>query len=269
MAIKRAIFLKQSGELLEKPGAASHWQAAHAVAANIADAYKRLNELSIGGLTVVPGAGNIARGEKLRAQNIEDKYADVLGRWGTIGNSIVLVGALESLRVPVELIITNKMNYQDPVVELKTYTPQAVLAAHRAGKVVIIAGGSGEENVTTDNAVAFYAADFGSVFDGEIVILKSTKFDGVYVSDPAQAAAAPPARYKRISASTIKRNYQQLKVVDARSLDRLLNDRLSMLVYSDAAHSLSEVLASIASASPDTIGTLIVPESIEPELAAS
>lgn len=264
---KRAVFLKQSGELLEGPDTSNHWQAAQKVAAELAKAYKRLEEFNIAGLTLVPGGGNIARGVELRFQNVAESYADVIGRWATIGNALVLAGALEVQNVPVELFISNKMAYRDASINLISYSAERVAEAHRQGKVVIIGGGSGEDNATTDYAVALYARDYARVYDGPITVLKSTKFDGVYESDPAKAAAgAPLARYVRLSAHTIRDNYQKLKAVDERSLEQLIDGHLSMLVYSDAKHDLSEVLE-VSGQTQSTVGTLIVPEKIPPLLA--
>ncbi len=254
----RAVFLKQSGELLEQEGSDGHWRAAHRVAERLAEAYKKLPELRVSGLTVVTGAGNIARGESLKNQGIADKYADAIGRWGTIGNSIVLAGALEALNVPISLLISDKMAYGDQRLDIQTYSPQALKAAHDAGRLVIIAGGTGEDNVTTDNAVVFYAGQYRQVFDGEIMVLKGTKYDGVYESDPAKTDH--PVKYLRISAHTMRENYDQFKVVDRKSLDQLISSGLSMLIYSDNQYSLREVL----SGTDQPIGTEVVPERLKP-----
>lgn len=263
----RAVFLKQSGELLEGPDTSDHWQSAAKVAAELAKAYNCLEQFNIVGLTLVPGGGNIARGVELRSQNVADRYADVIGRWATIGNAIVLAGALEAQNVPVELFISDKMTYRDASINLTPYSAEKLAEAHQQGKVAIIGGGSGEDNATTDYAVALYARDYARVYDGPITVLKSTKFDGVYESDPAKAAAgAPPARYVRLSAQMIRDNYQKLKAVDERSLEQLIDGHLSMLVYSDAKHDLSEVLEVSGQTQPP-IGTLIVSEDSPPVLA--
>lgn len=250
----RAVFLKQSGELLEDERVGGHWGAAVKVAAKIANAHRKLDELHVSGLTVVIGAGNLARGNTLKAQGLADKYADAIGRWGTIGNAMVLVGALEAAKVPVEALITANMQYQDPKFSFDSYSPQKVLAAHRRGKIVVIAGGTGEDNVTTDNAVAFYAKDFRKVFDGEIAVLKGTKYDGVYDKDPAKNKDAK--KYPTISAQFMRDNYEQFKVVDKRSLDQLIDGDLSMLIYSEPLHPLEKVLA----LKDYQIGTLVTPD---------
>jgi uridylate kinase len=262
---KRAVFLKQSGELLESPDSDGHWGAASRVAAGIAEAYKAIDELNVSGLTIVTGAGNVARGETLRTQGIADKYADVVGRWGTLGNALVLMGALESLDLPVKPVIAASMDYEDATLggHIDKYTPEVIAAAHAAGEVVVIAGGCGKDHVTTDAAVVFYASDFRNVSDQEIVILKSTKYDGVYESDPAKTDGHQPARYSKISAKTMQANYEKFKVVDQESLVDLVDSGLTMLIYSDAEHSLKEALDPKAA-----IGTLVVPQMCEAVVAS-
>lgn len=256
---KRAIFLKQSGELLDGGQGGSHWQAAKQVAANLAQAHAHLAELNVGGLTVVTGAGNLARGAEFRAQGVAKGFEDVLGRWGTIGNAISLASALQELGMDTELFIAANMAYKDPQIELKTYSSAALQQAHQEGKLAIIAGGTGEDNVTTDNAVVTYAQQFREVYSGPILVLKSTKFDGVYQSDPAKAGEQLPMRYSKIGAGFMLANYQQFSVVDKASLEQLQASGLSMLVYAESKHSLESVLGQAQ------IGTLILPGNEKPQ----
>lgn len=263
MPVKKAVFLKQSGELLERAGAGGHWAAVSEIAGNIAEAYEQFDASGIAGLSIVPGAGNMARGDTLRAQGLADRYADVIGRWGTLGNAIVLASALEKLQVPVQLFISDRMAYSDEKINVQVYSPDRLAAAHKEGKIALLAGGCGLDHVTTDYAVAFYANDYRRVFKGDILVLKSTKFDGVYEADPANSDSMP-RRFSLISAQTIQKDYERFKVVDEPSLAELIKGRLSMFIYSDASHSLKEVLSA---GSQPSFGTIITTEEGEPRLA--
>lgn len=257
---KRAVFLKQSGELLEQPGGSGHWLAAAKVAAKIANSYKQLDDLGISGLSIVTGGGNLARGDELKNHGMGALYADTLGRWATLGNSMALASALAALGVPVELMISDKMRYQDKNINFLPYAPQLVKQAHAKSKIVVLAGGIGQDNMTTDSAVAFYALDYRRAFGGEVVVLKSTKYDGVYEGDP-KAGPRDLARYKKISAHTMREHFDRYGVVDKTSLDQIIEGDLTMIIYKEQAHALKDVLAHRPNRQTGSdIGTLVVPE---------
>jgi len=266
---ERAVFLKQSGESFATDET-SNWteQGLEAVAKNIADAYSQREKAGIDALTIVPGGGNVARGRELKKAGLS-KYPDSIGRLSTIQNLLALAEKLEVLDVPVEVVIAPRMNFLDGNISPHPYNRDYIREAHEKGKVVIIGGGTGENNVTTDNAVVFYAGEYRAVFDGEIVVLKSTDFDGIFQNDPRPATAngmPMPRRYRRISAHEIMADYERLAAVDEGSVAGLIDRDLEMLVYSENGHSLSEVLAhNPATDTGATIGTLIVPEVCEPE----
>lgn len=258
----RAIFIKQSGEKLHGPSLSSvNWSsgAVKEISKKLAQIYQAREELGILGLTIVSGAGNIARGNELKNEKIALHYGDVIGRAATILNTVVIADALEQLNIPSEIFVAKKMRYADPSIKTTVYSPQNLAAAHRQAKIALIAGGTGDDNVTTDNAVVLYAADYASHTNKEVVVLKSTKVDGVYDADPAQNSNA--RRYQIISAGYMLSNYGDFKVVDKTSLKSLISNNLSMLVYSEDDHSLVELLK--ANGGP-AVGTKILPEAVIP-----
>src|SRR5487761_1328220 len=151
---------KQSGELLTSGG---HWQpwtpdGVRACASKIELAHKKRGDLDLEGLLVVSGAGNIIRGERLRAQGLAGGVEDVLGRLATIQNVLVLQAALKKT-TPTKVFVADNMGLKDPGIgSVDPYSLEAELAAYTNGQVVLIAGGTGEDNKTSDNAVLDYAA---------------------------------------------------------------------------------------------------------------
>ena len=128
--------------------------------------------------------------------------------------------------------------------------------------MVLVAGGTGEDGKTTDNAVLEYARRHAEAWPtDEIVVLKGTKYDGVYDQDPAKHAGA--RRYAQISASDMLREYHRFGAVDRDCLTAIEQSGIGMRVYRDSDHDLEAALSNNGS----SIGTLIVPEDVAPVLA--
>lgn len=258
----RAVFIKLSGERLSSSSlSGTGWdpKSVKKVVANLSKIYKERDKLDLEAITLVSGAGNLARGDNLKAQNIAPEHADVIGRAATILNTIVLADVLTAAGVPCEIFIASKMSYKDSSIKTNVYSPNAVIKAHSQGKVVLIGGGTGDDNVTTDNAVVLYASDYKKHYKGEVLVLKSTKFDGVFDSDPKTNPKA--ARYKEISAHDMLADYDRFKVVDKQSLKSLADHKLTMTVYSEDKHDLNEVLSTLKQ-----VGTKILPSLQAPVL---
>jgi uridylate kinase len=252
----KAIFLKLSGERLSKGGELWHEEAVNQMAAKIADVYKKRQDLNIGGITLISGAGNIARGENL--EHIFGEYADAIGRLAIIKNTVALSVALEKLDIPNVMMLTDKMELKDVTLKLEKYSPELVKQSFKDGKIVLIAGGTGEDNKTTDNAVVFYAKDYGQASSDEAVILKGTQVDGVYTADPRQAQNAK--RFKVIGAKQMLEDYESFKVVDRHSLEQLAaSPHLSMFIFKEDKQDLEAVLEhDPRDMNSEGLGTIIV-----------
>ena len=236
---------------------------AASVVANIAEVYKSRNELKLEGLTIVPGAGNVGRGNALKEVGVS-KYHDSIGRLGTIQNALVLTELLKAAGVPVALFNAHGQGFFDVNIKPPAYNRDLVKEAHDAQQVVVVGGGTGKNGVTTDDAVVFYARDYQEVYEGEIMILKSTTtVDGVYASDPAESEQEPP-RFKRISATEMLKDYDNFDVVDKGSLEQLAESGMTMHVFQESKHKLDDVLRHETNGA--SIGTLIMGETCEPLL---
>ena len=263
----KVVFLKQSGERLTKPGEFG-WSAEETMASaeNIGAAQHMRVHFGVDGLVVVSGAGNVVRGEKLRDEGIAGGYPDVLGRLAIIQNTIVLADALRARGTPNQVMITSNMEFSDPTYgRMMPHSNEATKYAHSRGKVVLIAGGTGEDAKTTDNAVAEYAARYKKAYSGEdVVILKGTQFDGIYADDPRKGNN--PDRYAVIGAPEMLADYARFRAVDQPSLETLVRNRMNMRIYQDGRYSLSDVIQ-VEPNSVMGVGTLITWHEVEKVVA--
>lgn len=227
---ERIVHLKQSGELLTDV-AGERWTppALIKAAKRIAEVQQHADLLGVRGLLVVSGGGNVpdgsGRGANMRAQFGEksavSRYADVIGRRSTADNTIMLAAALTDLNVAHALFAAPNSEFNDIELGLvPEYDLEAIQAAYRDGKVVLMAGGIGKGGRTTDAAVVEYALWQKKAYpDIPSIALKATKFNGIYDRDPAKDSSAP--RYTQIAASTMLGDYERFKAVDRRCLEIL------------------------------------------------
>src|SRR5262249_53316202 len=159
----------------------------------------------------------------------------------------------------------DNMGYRDLTYgEAEPYSPEAVYEAYENDRVVLIAGGTGFDGSTTDDAVLDYAARHKTHKpDDEVMVFKGTTEDGVFTADPKKFGDAE--RYSRISAHTMLAEYGRYNCVDQSCLERICDTGIGMYVYGDGQHDLITVIESCANGSD--IGTFITAEEIEPVLA--
>ena len=263
------VHAKQSGELLCSQADDSQLWTPIGVrrsAEKLAAAHKDREKLNIEGLLVVSGAGNIIRGNALKPYGIASGLEDFLGRLATVQNNIVLARRLEELKVPVKVFISDNMAVCDPSLPtdyLEPYDTEAVLEAYQRERMVLIAGGTGEDNKTTDNAVMEYARRH-KVYDSaaELLVLKGTKEDGVFEDDPRKVLNA--RRYRTINARYMLDNYSRFKVVDQACLEQIDATGIAMRIYADGQHDLQFAI----SMNNGDVGTLVTGGDAEPVFAA-
>ena len=167
----RRIVLKVTGESLSGVGARGVDPEHLAVLAQklIAAARSGLQ------LAVVVGGGNILRGANLAGSSLIRPFAaHQMGMIATTINGLALAETLSAMGQPVKLL--SAFNVGTLVEQYGVETARAHLAA---GKVLILAGGTGNPYVTTDTCAAIRAAELGAD-----AIFKATKVDGVYSEDP-------------------------------------------------------------------------------------
>jgi len=166
---------------------------------------------------IVIGGGNIFRGLSQSARGMSRTAADAIGMLGTVINSIAVAEAITRAGTRAVVMSANAV---EKVTEV--FTADKARRHLCAGAAVIIAGGTGNPFFTTDTAAALRCAETG----GEI-LMKATKVDGVYDSDPV---ANPSARkFDRIThEEALRRN---LKVMDSTAFSFCMDNAIPILVF--------------------------------------
>jgi len=167
---------------------------------------------------VVIGGGNIFRGVALGATGMDRATADYMGMLATVMNALALQDAMRQAGLASR--VQSALNIEQVI---EPYIRGKAIRYLEEGKVVIFAAGTGNPFFTTDTAAALRASEVGAE-----IVLKATKVDGVYTSDPKKDAGAK--RYSRVSFDeAIQRN---LKVMDATALALCRDQRLPVNVFS-------------------------------------
>ena len=126
------------------------------------------------------GAGNIVRGERAAEAGMERAAADYMGMLGTVINSMALQDALEKQGVPTRVMSAIAMaEVAEPFIRRRA------IRHLEKGRVVVLAGGTGNPFFTTDTAAALRANEIRAG-----AVLKATNVDGVYDKDPRKFADA-------------------------------------------------------------------------------
>ena len=163
------MLLKISGEVLGGKTGGICPESVHAVAAQVREV-ARLG-VQIG---VVVGGGNIFRGLQGSEKGIERATGDYMGMLATVINSMALQDALEKQGVPTRVQSAISMSQV-----AEPFIRRRAVRHLEKGRVVIFGGGTGNPYCSTDTAAALRANEIGAE-----VILKATKVDGIYDSDP-------------------------------------------------------------------------------------
>ena len=125
-------------------------------------------------IAIVVGAGNIIRGETASGRGMDRATADYMGMLGTVINSMALQDALEKLGVDTRVQSAITMaEVAEPFIRRRA------IRHMEKGRVVILAGGTGNPYFTTDTAASLKALEIRAD-----AVLKATNVDGVYTSDP-------------------------------------------------------------------------------------
>src|SRR4030067_3337010 len=127
-------------------------------------------------VAIVIGGGNIFRGLEASAEGMERTSADYMGMLATALNALALQNALEKNGMPTRVLSAIEMR------ELaEPYIRRRAVRHLEKGRIVIFACGTGNPYFTTDTAAALRAVEIGAD-----VILKATKVEGIYSSDPVK-----------------------------------------------------------------------------------
>jgi len=171
-------------------------------------------------IAVVVGGGNIFRGVEVSSRGVSRPTGDTMGMLATVMNCLALEAAIERRGSPAKTLASLVM---PQVCELFTRA-----AAHQylaEGRIVLMAGGTGNPFFTTDTTAVLRAAEIGAE-----VVLKATNVDGVYSADPKKDPSA--TRFDRLTHSqAIAGGY---KVMDATAFALARETSLPIIVFSVA-----------------------------------
>lgn len=169
-------------------------------------------------LAIVIGGGNIFRGVALGAEGMDRATADYMGMLATVMNSLALADAMRQAGITARVMSAISI---EQVVE--PYVRPKALQYLEEGKVVVFAAGTGNPFFTTDTAAALRGAEIGAE-----IVLKATKVDGVYSSDPNKDSKA--IRYGNISFDEAIARH--LQVMDATAFALCRDRKLPIKVFS-------------------------------------
>jgi len=189
-------------------------------------------------VVVVVGGGNIFRGLTGSERGIERATGDYMGMLATVINALALQDSLEKLGVPTRVQSAITMAQV-----AESFIRRRAVRHLEKGRVVIFGGGTGNPYFSTDTAAALRATEIGAE-----VILKATKVDGIYDSDPKKNPKA-----KRFDQITYLHALQkQLKVMDATAFSLCLDNKMPIIVFDFfKAHNLKRVVMG------EKVGTLV------------
>ncbi|MBW2038279.1 MAG: UMP kinase [Deltaproteobacteria bacterium] len=213
----KRILIKLSGEIMTgEEGVGIDPAALRALAQEI----KELGELGIE-MVLVIGGGNLIRGAQAADYGIERVTADQMGMLTTIINGLSLRDVLE------EAGVSTSLQSALPVGGLVApYVRDHALRDLKEKKVIIFVGGTGSPFFTTDTAASLRALELGSE-----IILKATKVDGVYDSDPLENPAA--IKFNHISYQEILQ--RRLQVMDFTAISLCMDNQLPLVVFNIGA----------------------------------
>lgn len=232
-AYKR-VMLKISGEALM---GSQTFGIEHGACEQIAQAVKAVHDLNVQ-VAIVVGGGNIFRGTQAASFGFERTPADQIGMLATTINGLVLQQSLTSLGVDARVM--SAIN-TDSIVE--RYSWHNAIRLLDQGTVVIFVGGTGNPYFTTDTAAALRASEV----HGEI-LLKATKVNGIYTSDPMKDPHAK--KIDRLTFSEVLA--KKLDVMDATAIALCRENNIPICVFN-----LFEKDSMLRAARGEAVGSLV------------
>lgn len=168
-------------------------------------------------VAIVLGGGNIFRGATGEMSGIDRSSGDYMGMLSTVINALALQNGLEKCGVP-----TRVMSAIDMPRVAEPFILRRALRHLEKGRVIILAGGTGNPYFSTDTAAALRASEIRAD-----AIFKATKVDGVYTADPTKEPTA--RRYTRLSYRTALDS--RLKVMDSTAFALCMENSVPILVF--------------------------------------
>ena len=207
------VLLKLSGEVL---AGEEGFGIDPAKATRLAVEVKSIHDLGID-IGLVIGAGNIFRGMQAAAKGMQRVTGDYLGMLATIMNAICVQDALENLGT-----VTRTLSAITVAQIAEPYIRRRAIRHLEKGRIVVVAGGTGNPYFTTDTAAALRATELGAE-----VLIKGTKVDGVYDKDPVVHSDA--IKYDRVSYKEAIQ--KELQIMDMTAISLCKENSLPIKVF--------------------------------------
>src|SRR5947209_4048862 len=208
------IVLKLSGEAMQERGARDNISLT--VVRGIAERIKEVRDLGVQ-VAVVIGGGNIWRGLSASHRGMDRTTADYMGMLATVINALALRSTLDQMGIETRVQSAIDMrNVAEPFILGRA------IRHLELNRVVIFVAGTGNPYFSTDTTAALRASEIRAN-----VILKATKVDGVYDSDPNKNANA--VRFDRISFSDALT--KRLQVMDSTAFSLCMDNKIPIIVF--------------------------------------
>ena len=211
--VYRRILLKLSGEVLAGD---QDFGIDPLKATQLANEIKSIHEMGVDIILII-GGGNIFRGLQAASKGMDRVTGDYLGMLATIMNAISLQDALEKTGVETRTLSAITVSQIS-----EPYIRRRALRHLDKGRIVIVAGGTGNPYFTTDTAAALRATELKAQ-----VLIKGTKVDGVFDKDPVVYSDA--VRYNNVSFTEILG--KNLRVMDLTAITLCKENALPICVF--------------------------------------
>mgnify|MGYP001300564961 FL=1 len=185
-------------------------------ATELATEVKSIHDLGID-IGLVIGAGNIFRGMTAAAKGMQRVTGDYLGMLATIMNAVCVQDALENLGS-----VTRTLSAITVAQIAEPYIRRRAIRHLEKGRIVVVAGGTGNPYFTTDTAAALRATELGAE-----VLIKGTKVDGVYDKDPVVHSDA--VKYDQVSYKEAIQ--KELRIMDMTAITLCKENSLPIKVF--------------------------------------
>ncbi len=209
----RRVLLKLSGEVLAGD---QGFGIDPTKAVYLANEVKSIHELGVR-IGLVIGAGNIFRGMQAASQGMDRVTGDYLGMLATIMNAISVQDALEKVECETRTLSAISVSQM-----AEPYIRRRAIRHLEKGRIVIVAGGTGNPFFTTDSAAALRATELAAE-----IVLKGTKVDGVYDKDPMVHEDA--IKFDTISFSQVLKD--NLRIMDLTAITLCKENNLPIQVF--------------------------------------
>ena len=207
------ILLKLSGEVLTGP---QPYGIDLQTLKGLAQEIREVSDLGVS-IALVLGGGNIFRGLAASASGMDRANADYIGMLATVMNCLAFQDALDR-----EGLVTRVMTALEMREIAEPYVYRRAIRHMEKGRVILLAGGTGNPYFTTDTAAALRALEIHAQ-----VILKGTKVDGVYSEDPEKNPSA--TFYPTVSYMDVLKG--NLKVMDLTAISMCMEAQLPIHVF--------------------------------------